>query len=288
MSNKGKIIFLIIAGLVLVAVGVFASMLLLENFQSNQAPAEAEVEIIKSPVVVLTRDLSLGEIINAPDVQIANVPVEIAPRNAVATVEEVIGKMVKTDMIQGEMVLSHNLAAPTTDNKDLSYVLSDNHVLMAFPATDLMSREGMVQRGDIVDIFATFDQVMIKPVDPAAAEENETDGEPDTETRTYTVDTMQKVSITAMVLEVLQEQQAGASSPLGGGEDQAESAGTTSSIKAYLLALDPQSALVLKHLKDIGAIFDIVLRAPTSTVDHELEPVSTDFIQEMYGLELLP
>ena len=284
MSNKGKIIFLIIAGLVLVAVGIFASMLLLQNFQSDQAPAEAEVETIKSPVVVLTRDLSLGEIIGETDVQIANVPVEMAPRNSLTTLEEAIGHIVKTDLIQGEMVLAHNLAEPTTDNKDLSYVLSDNHVLMAFPATDLMSREGMVQRGDIVDIFAPFDQDLASEEEPAPDEEGE---EQETETRTFTVDTMQKVSITAMVLEVLQEEQAGASSPLGGGEGQAES-GTTSNIKAYLLALDPQSALVLKHLKDIGAIFDIVLRSPTSTIDHELTPVSAEFIQELYGLELLP
>ena len=54
MSNKGKIIFLIIAGLVLVAVGIFASMLLLDNFQADQAPPDVEVETIKSPVVVLT------------------------------------------------------------------------------------------------------------------------------------------------------------------------------------------------------------------------------------------
>ena len=184
------------------------------------------------------------------------------------------------------MVLSHNLADPTTDNKDLNYILSDEHVLMAFPATDLMSREGMVKRGDIVDIFATFDQEMEKPAAATTTDETETDGEPETDSRTYTVDTMQRVSITAMVLEVLEEQQAGAS-PLGGGGDQDESE-PASSIKAYLLALDPQSALVLKHLKDIGAIFDIVLRAPTSTIDHDLTPISSEYIQELYGLELLP
>lgn len=274
---------MIIAGLVLVAAGVFASMLLIENLQSDQRTGEAEVEIIKAPVVVLTRDMLLGDTIGESDVEQADVPVEIVPRNAVTTLEEAVGKMVKTDLVQGEMLLSHNLAQPTTDNKDLNYILSDSHVLMAFPATDLMSREGMVQRGDIVDIFATFDEEIV--TQGAAPPDGGTETE-ETATRTFTVDTMQKVSITAMVLDVVEEQ-AGAGTALGGG-DKGEQAAANSNIKAYMLALDPQSALILKHLKDIGAIFDIVLRAPTSTVEHELTPVSEEYIIELFGLDILP
>jgi Flp pilus assembly protein CpaB len=284
LSNKTKIIFLIIAGLILVAAGVFASFLLIERYQSDQAPAEAEVETVKAPVVVLTRDLSLGATIAESDVQLANVPVEIAPRNVVSTLEEAIGKMVKTDLVQGEMLLAHNLAEPTTNNKDLNYILSEDHVLMAFPATDLMSRESLVQRGDIVDIFATFDEEIKTPGQaPPTGEEV---AKEEIDTRTFTVDTMQKISITAMVLDVIQGEGETAT-PLGGG-NQEDGASSNASIKAYLLALDPQSALILKHLKDIGAIFDFVLRSPTSTVDHELTPVSEEYIIELYGLEIIP
>jgi pilus assembly protein CpaB len=271
VSNKTKIIFLILAGLVLVVVGVFASMLLVENYTTDQSPAQVEVETIKIPVVILTKDLSLGDRISASDVQVANVPEEIPPRNAITTLEEAIGKMVKTDMVQGEMVLSHNLAEPTTNNNDLNYILSDHHVLMAFPATDLMSREGMVQRGDFVDIFATFEQVIEPKVEGITSEAGQTEEVVNPEFRTYTIDTMQKVSITAMVLDVVQDQQAITASLGGGQENETKPA---SNIKSYLLALDPQSALVLKHLKDIGAIFDIVLRSPTSTLEFELSAKS--------------
>ena len=57
-------------------------------------------------------------------------------------------------------------------------------------------------------------------------------------------------------------------------------------IKAYLLALNPQDALVLKHLKDTGAKFDLVLRAPTSDNIFELVPVYGDFLNEYFGLEI--
>jgi len=55
-----------------------------------------------------------------------------------------------------------------------------------------------------------------------------------------------------------------------------------------LFALTPQDALILKHLKDTDAKFDIVLRAPTSTVQFELTPVTEEYIIEFYGLEILP
>ena len=152
---------------------------------------------------------------------------------------------------------------------------------MAFPGDDLMSRESMVQRGDIVDIFATFKE-KVKTVGETTA----TTGEPkEPEMRTFTVDTLQKVSVTAMVLEVIEQENNAA--PLQG--ETAQTAPTPETrIKAYLLALNPQDALILKHLKDTGAIFDIVLRAPTSIAQFDLTPVNEEYIIEYYGLEILP
>jgi len=54
---------------------------------------------------------------------------------------------------------------------------------------------------------------------------------------------------------------------------------------ALLLALDPQDALVLKHLKDTNAIFDLVLRSPTSNLVFELEPVTPEYLVDLFGLE---
>ncbi len=206
---------------------------------------------------------------------------KLHPRDAITVLDQAVGKIIKTDLVQGEMVLTHNLADPTNNNKDLSFILSEDHVLMAFPADDLMSRESMVQRGDVVDIFATFKE-KVKTV----GETTTTTGEPkEPEMRTFTVDTMQKVSVTAMVLEVIEQE--GNAAPLQGEAAEAAPAPETR-IKAYLLALNPQDALILKHLKDTEAIFDIVLRAPTSIAQFGLTPVTEEYIIEYYGLEILP
>jgi pilus assembly protein CpaB len=278
LSNRLKAILIVLAGLVLVAIGVFASLYLIQRMQAERKVVQEQAETVKTEVVVTTRDLFLGDEITSTDVKTASIPVEFAPRDAIASLDLAVGKIIKTDLTQGEMVLEHNLADPTNKSKDLSFVLAEDHVMLAFPATDLMSTENMVQRGDIIDIFATFKE-KVKTVQ----ETTTTTGEPvEPETRMFTVDTFQKVSITAMVLEVISENQG--NNPLQEGE----AAPPETRITSYLLALSPQDALVLKHLKDTDAIFDIVLRAPTSTIQFDLTPVTEEYIIEFYGLEILP
>jgi len=282
LSNKTKAVLIVLAGLALVAIGVLASILLIQRLQAGRQPAAEEGETVKTSVVVVTRDVFLGDQINAGDVKIATVPVEVAPRDALGAVEEAIGKIVKTDLVQGEMVLGHNLADPTNKNSDLSFILAEDHVLLAFPADDLMSRENMVRRGDIIDIFATFTED-VKTV-PDLTGEAAAGQSQEPQKRTFTVDTFQKVSVTALVVEVIQQEEG--NTPLQGGQQPTITKQTK--IRSYLLALDPQDALVLKHLKDVGAEFDIVLRAPTSTVQFDLTPVTEEYIIEFYGLEILP
>ena len=281
MSNKNKAVFIIVVGLILVVIGIFASILLVNRYRANQAPVAVAEETVKTTVVVLTRDLFLGDKIAATDVELASVPAEVAPRNAIDTLEEVVGKMIKTDLVQGEMVLSHNLVDPTNNINDLGFILGEEHVLIAFPAGDLMSLESMVQRGDIVDIFATFKEEV-----KAIGETTTTTGESaEPEMRTFTVDTFQKVGVTALVVEVIEQE---SNTGLIQGDTNQTTAKPKPRIRAYLLAMKPQDALILKHLKDIDAIFDIVLRAPTSTVQFDLTPVTEEYIIEFYGLEILP
>ncbi len=54
--------------------------------------------------------------------------------------------------------------------------------------------------------------------------------------------------------------------------------------QAILLALSPQDALVLKHLKDAGGVIDIVLRAPTSELPFVLNPVMAEYLKDRYEL----
>jgi len=289
LSNKLKVVLYIIAGAVLVGIGVLASFFLIQRLQAQRAPEVVEEETVLTDVVIVTRALSLGDTLVSADLDSISVPVEIVPRNVITNPEEAVGKIVKTDLVQGEMLLLHNLADPTNRNEDLSFILSEDHVLMAFPADDLMSRESMVQRGDIVDIFASIEEEIEPEEEPGvpAEEPAEEEEEEEPQKRTFTFDTMERVEVTALVLEVIEDETANPTF-LGEEAGQEELPKPETNIRAYLLALNPQDALILKHLKDTGAIFDIVLRAPTSTVEFELTPVTEEFIIEFYGLGVLP
>ena len=107
------------------------------------------------------------------------------------------------------------------------------------------------------------------------------------ETKTFTLDAMQRIEITATIIEVTSTDQGG--NPVVNQEGTPVPTPTPSpqqrNTVALLLALDPQDALVLKHLKDTGAIFDMVLRSPTSNLVFELEPVTPEYLIDLYGLE---
>lgn len=274
MSARLRAILISVIGVILLAAGIIAVILLINRINAKNQAVEQQTQVVKGPVVVLTHDMKLGDRIESTDISVSEMPVEVIPRDAVTTIEDATGKFIKSDMVQGEMVLQHNLADPTNNNHDLSFILADNHVLMAFPATDLMSQETIPQRGDIIDIFATFSET-VKTVgsNTTTSQGTTTSTEEAPITRDFTIDAFQKVSVTALVMDVVTD---------------SEGNKTSEKISSYLLALDPQDALVLKHLKDEGATFDVVLRAPTSTQQFDLTPVTEDYIIELYGLEVLP
>ncbi len=61
------------------AAGVFASILLSQRFQANQSSATIQEDTVKTTVVVVTRDLFLGDLITGTDLKLVDVPVEVAP-----------------------------------------------------------------------------------------------------------------------------------------------------------------------------------------------------------------
>jgi pilus assembly protein CpaB len=278
LYTRNRVVLFIVIGVVLIIIGVVAGISLFNRINANNQPAQAQSQVVTSDVVVLKHDMNLGDLLQASDLSLVKVPVDLVPRDAVTSVDEAVGKYIKSDMVQGEMLLQHNVANPTNNNHDLSFILSKDHVLMAFPATDLMSQESIVQRGDIIDILATV-QETVQNIGSSSTTTTTTttNGEATPVVSTFTLDAFQRVSVTALVLDVVAQNTTGS-----------VTSQTNAPISSYLLALDPQDALILKHLKDLGATFDIVLRAPTSTVQFDLTPVTEEYIVELYGLQILP
>jgi pilus assembly protein CpaB len=245
-------------------------------------------------VIVVSRDLLVGEVIDSEKLRSVDMPVASIPRNAFRDMEPVIGRMVKVPLVTGEMLLGHHLADPTNISHDIGFVIGENKVLMAFPANDLMSSLDIIQRGDIVDILVTIEQE-IEPIDSLEPDverlqsPDTPDEEEGTKKRKFTFDAMQAVGISAVIADIEYDEGLYANIPLGS-EDELSSLETPQpskvEVKAFLLALNPQDALTLKHLIDIGGVFDIVLRSPNSDQLFKLQPVMNEYLLDRYQLEV--
>jgi pilus assembly protein CpaB len=277
LDRKVRIgIVAIFIGVIIIAIGSYLLFTVIQ--EANEAKYEpTPVPVVTDEVFVASRDLPIGEYIDESDVKQISVPIELIPRNAVHALEDAVGLYAKVQFIQGEIILISNLADPTNVQYDLAFELGDDQVLLAFAASDFMSGLGLIQRGDIVDIFVTIEQDV-----PIYEGDQISTGDEETQTEVITFDAFQKISITAMIASIIQEtnEEGEVIDPY------ATPSPSQVNIKAYLLALNPQDALVLKHLRDTGAKFDLVLRAPTSDVIFELVPVYGDFLNEYFGLEI--
>lgn len=292
MSRRARIgIIIALIGIGLTAIGI---VFLTRIVQQSIAPPALPTPVapITAQVVVAIRDIGVGEILNAEALRLAEVPVEIVPRNAVLSLDTVIGKFTKVQLVAGEMVLDHHIADPTNVSHDLALVIGTDQVLFALPATDLMSQLNILQRGDLIDILVSLDQP-VRIVDERFGRTQAADGQEDeTEERLVTFDALQRVTVSAVIFDIVNEdQQRGTitTQPLPNATPQPEPTPRPSDVEvtSYLIALTPQDALVLKNLLDAGGEIDIVLRNPNAVQLFELEPVFSEYLIDRYELELI-
>jgi pilus assembly protein CpaB len=243
---------------------------------------------LTSSVLVTTHAIPLRGILKAEDLTLAEVPIELVPPGALTGKDAAVGRITKIALAAGEMVLEHHLANPTKTSKDLAFTIGDDQVIMAFPATDLMSQINILQAGDLVDILVSLEV----PVLPGQAQQAGAPGqEPKAEDELFTFNALQRITIQAVVVKVTPPRTTSSSATrtttTAGATPQPTPTPVPPEIEpqAILLALSPQDALVLKHLKDAGGVIDIVLRAPTSTQLFQLEPVMPEYLKDRYELE---
>ena len=288
MKKPGRrAIILIVGGIAVAVLGFFLiTRLVQQSLIPTGAPPPAATPITEK-VLVTTRGIPLGAVLAPEDLELKDVPVELAPLSRLTDVLAAVGKITNVSLVAGEMVLPHHLTDSTNaPYRNLGFTLQDDQVLLAFPIIDLMSSLNILKRGDVVDILASL---TLAPANPEALTPEEEQPEP----KLYTLDAMQRITITAIVVDLVSEEQPASSAPIQApgqaATPQAPSETNRAQTKpvALLLALNPQDALVLKHLKDSGAVFDLVLRSPNSTTLFETTPVDSQYLIDRYGIQIL-
>ncbi|HID86075.1 MAG TPA: Flp pilus assembly protein CpaB [Anaerolineae bacterium] len=247
-------------GLILALV---AGAMVFVTLQRATAGEPVVQEIPRTEVVVAARDIPMGAVIQEEDVVLKEVPPEVVPKDAVLSLDEAVGKMTTVELVSEEMLLASKLIAPTKELAEaakeggkIAFTIEEGKVVMAFPTQDLMSSLGLLEPGDRIDILCSLDIQ-----EETAAEEGALTG-------LVTFNSLQNLEIAALVMPPDME------------------IGERTRPDAILLALDPQDALVLKHLIDAGGIIDIVLRAPTDEQLFETLPVNMDYLIDRYRIRI--
>jgi Flp pilus assembly protein CpaB len=284
-------LLLLLGGLVLAFVGVLFVLFVLRQLTAPIVPT-TPVPPPTLGVVVTTRAVPVRTVLQASDVTVVEMPVEFAPLDAVSAVADVVGQIAMIPMTAGEILMRHHLADPTNVGaRDLGFIIEEDQVIMAFPATDLMSQVDVLQAGDLVDILMSV-EVPVLPDETSGLVASEGQGETDEEAILFTFNALQRVTIQAIVVEILPEQRttgaattATTRTTLGGTPAPTPTPGPERlEAQAIMVAVSQQDALVLKHLKDAGGVADIVLRAPTADQVYELDPVSAEYLKDRYEL----
>ncbi|MEA3439583.1 MAG: SAF domain-containing protein [Chloroflexota bacterium] len=279
-------ILFIIVGIIVAALGIFFVGNLLEGVLSEPEIFPTPVPLTEQ-VVITSRGVPSGSLLTTDDLTLANIPIELVPLSRITDINTVAGTITTIPLVAGEMVLPHHVIDQTNVvDRNLAFTLEDDQVLMAFPILDLMSSINILKRGDVVDILVSISEEV-------ASDTITLTGEEQTQTELFTFDALQRLTITAVIIDYVSgSQPTPVTLPTPGAEatpapPPEPSRGQTRPV-ALMLALSPQDALVLKHLKDTGAIFDLVLRSPTSTLYFETVPVTSDYINQKFGLQTIP
>ncbi|MCD6289254.1 MAG: Flp pilus assembly protein CpaB [Anaerolineae bacterium] len=222
--------------------------------QATEAASQAQ-EIVTRPVVVAVQDIPMRTVINEAQVSIKEIPEEMIPSGAATAITDVVGKITRQDIAAGEVILTQRLVEPTVKGRDVALTMPEDKVIIALPASDLMSKTGFLKPGDKVDLlFSLPDQT----------------GE-----GLITVDAMQNLEIEAMVTPPLL-------APKGDSKSSLKPTTALTNEGVLFFAVSAQDALTIKYLRDSGAIMDIVLRAPTSEQMLNTKAVDFSYVSNRY------
>lgn len=260
----------LIAGVVVAALAAGIADIALTRATADRVDLQQVVTPQRS-VVVAAQRVEIQGVLTEENLEVVEVPVDTAPETAVTDLGDVLGKITLVELYPGEVLLQPRVLDPDVTAPDgrLALVMNEEQVLLALPAADLINQVNMLKAGDSVDFLYSYDLPIERegeflPATPPPGETAEGEAAEEEPTEQVTFNLLQNAIVSQIVRQLDEE-----------GEP-------TGPPRALLLALDPQDALVLKYMKDAGAIVDLVLRAPGAEGEFEVEPVDLDYIIDSY------
>jgi Flp pilus assembly protein CpaB len=263
LRGRRGVIWILAGALMAILAGVAAMLALRAAISSVQVP-EPEAPLTRS-VVVASRFVERRSTLTAADVEIKGLPQDSIRSGAIVKEEDAIGRITLTQLNQGELILAQNLlevsaeGGPEAGEPSLAEALEEDEVAVSLRATDLMSRFGLLQPGDKVDLLFS-----VNVIGKTYQEEVPRGG-------LVALNALQNLEILQIVTKTTPQQE--------GAEE-----GAVQEERLIVFIADPQQAVILKYLKDSGAVIDFALRSPTSEQLFDVETVTINYLAQRYQI----
>lgn len=223
------------------------------------------------PVVVAVVDIPFRRSVSEAEVTIRELPIETIPEGAATTLDQVVGKMSTVDVFANQPMLVQQMTTPDVVTQQVALSVPKGKIVMAVPTGSKLISNRLIRPGDKIDMLATF-ELEVK---------REQGGGPMPES----VGLLQNLEVHAIILPVAtvdESAEAIQGNTEGGVFRTADKEG-----QSVLLAIDPQDALTIRHILDVGGELDLALRAPGDETVTGLEPVDQFYLAERYKIELV-
>jgi len=212
--------------------------------QQSAVRPEAPVSTNTIQVLVAKTDIAARSVLSADLLARRDFPADLVPAGAVTSDAAAVGQTTLVPIARGQAIVAGQLSS-AEGRHGASLTVEAGKVLVAFPTSDPLTANGLVNVGDKVDILATV----------AAG----------------TGDTAKATQTTLQNLEVLDI--------IGPTKDQPQRA------TALVFAVDHQVAIVLKYLRDSQATIDLAIRSRAETQVVKTTSVDLGYVTSTYGIK---
>lgn len=221
------------------------------------------------PVIVAAQDIPFRRSISAEDLTTRNLPADSVPMGAAITMDQVIGKMSSVDLYANEPILTQQLVTPDVVTQQVALSVPEGKIVIAVPTPSKLIANRLVRPGDYIDLLATFEVEVTRGGQKSPMPE--------------TISMLQGVEIHAIILPAttVEEGPQAVTTQEGGVFRTPDEDG-----QSILLSVEPQDALAVRHILDVGGSLDLGLRPRADETVSETEVVDQYYLADRYNIDL--
>lgn len=234
---------------------------------------EAKVAQNTRPVVVAAADIPFRRSIGETELVIVNLPADSVPEGAAKEINQVVGKMSTVDLHAKEPILLDQLVTPDIVTQQVALSVPKGKIVMAVPTDSKLIANRLMRPGDHIDMMATFNVEVVRNQGKGPMAES--------------ISMLQNLEVHAIILPVKVDKTAQKEST---SNQPAQEGGVFQTPdergQSVLLALEPQDALTIRHILDVGGKLDLALRAPGDDGTKDSVAVDQFYLAKRYQINL--